>query len=361
MKKLIIWIFVLIVIGFIATAFIVSRNNSTLKSGEKNFAYIDTAKITKIFLADKKDNTVLLVKQDSGLWKLNNTFDAQPEMLRELLRTIMYVTVRNPVPRNMHNNVISRMSSHSTKVEIYAEVYTIDFLGLKLWPREKLVRTYYVGDNTQDNTGTFMLMEDADMAFVVHIPGFRGFLHTRYSPRQFDWLDHGIFRYSIPKISSVSVKYPDYPDRSFILKNPDNENFEIYNVERGKIMNLDTIRTINYLNSYTDVRYETSLNDLKESQLDSIRKLRSFTIIKITDRNGDTKKIELKRIKSPEGSVNVMGDPIEYNLERLYGVINNKDVVFVQYFVFGSLMKDYSYFIKNQKDETQETNFQTIL
>lgn len=361
MKKLIIWITIFLITAFIVIAFIASRNNSTLNPGEKDFAFTDTASITKIFLADKSDNSVLLVKQDSGLWKLNETLVAQPEMVRELLRTIMYVSVKSPVSRSMHNTVISWMSANSTKVEIYAKVYTIDFLGIKLWPREKLVRTYYVGDNSQDNTGTFMLMKDADMAFICHIPGFKGFLQTRYSPLQKDWRDHGVFRYSIPDITSLSIDYPDFPERSFVLNNPDNENFEVVNSVMGKIVNLDTIRVINYMNAFTDVRYETILTDMEDVKRDSLMRIKPFTIIEVRDRNNNIQKISLIRIQLPEGSTNIMGDPIEFDQERLFGVLNDNEIVIAQYFVFGPLMQEYFYFLKGDKatDEGSE-EFQTI-
>lgn len=361
MKRFIIWTVTVLIIGFIATAFVASNNKSTLKSGEKNFAYTDTASITRVFLADKNDNEVLLVKQDSGMWKLNDEYFAQPEMINELLRTIMYVTVRSPVPRTQHNTVIGRMSANSIKVEIYAMVYTIDFLGIKFWPREKLVRTYYVGDNTQDNMGTYMLMNDADMAFIVHIPGFRGFLHTRYSPKSNDWRDHGVFRYSIPKIEAITVNYPNFPERSFVLKNPDNENFEVSNPKLGIINNLDTIRTINFLNAFTDVRYESVISDMKESKRDSILKMNPFCSIEVLDRDNDIQKIKLFQIKLPEGSTNIMGDTVNFDQERLYGVLNDNEIVIAQYFVFGLLMKDYFYFQKGEKPQNEEAKeFQTI-
>lgn len=361
MKKIIIWIFAVLVVGFIVTAFIVSSNKSTLKSGEKNFAFTDTASITKIFLADKKNHSVLLIKQDSGMWLLNDKYYAQPEMINELLKTIMYITVRRPVSNAEHNNVIKRMSSHSTKVEIYAKVYTIDFLGIKLWPREKLVRTYYVGDNTQDNLGTYMLMEDADNAFVVHIPGFRGFVHTRYSPMLSDWRDHGVFRYSIPQISSITINYPEYPERSIVLKNPDNENYEVSNPILGTITNLDTIRTINFMNAFTDVRYEMLLTDLSDHTRDSILKLPEFCTIEIKDRNNKIKSIKLIRIGVPEGTTNLLGDTIKYDQERLYGILPNNEIVIAQYFVFGPLMRDYLYFVKdNNLQEAKPQEFQTI-
>lgn len=362
LKKWYLWLPLAVVAIVFLMIYISNRSNTTLNPGEKNFAIVDTAAVTRVFMADKQNNTVLLEKTDSAGWILNKKYSAQPEMTKELLYTLMYVTVRNPVPKTQHDNVVKDLASFATKVEVYAKVYYIDFWGIKLFPYEKCVRTYYIGSATQDNTGTFMMMEDAELPFVVHIPGFRGFLQPRYSPRESDWRDHKVFRYTLPQIATVSVNYPQYPERSFLLTNPDNLNFEIENKEIGKLKQLDTVRVISYLNAFTDVRFESFLSDLAENTRDSIRRLSPFCIITVTDRKQVSNSISLIRIKVPEGSVNLMGIPAEYDPERLYGIVNGKDLVLAQYFVFGSLMRYYSQFALDGKDKkADEEKFQTIL
>ncbi|MPM06185.1 hypothetical protein SDC9_52481 [bioreactor metagenome] len=339
LKKWFVWLPLLLVAALFLTIYLTNRSNTTLNPGEKNFAITDTASVTKIFLADKKNNRVLLERNDSNNWILNKKYSAQPEMIQELLYTLMYVTVRNPVPKSQYDMVFKQLSTFSTKVEVYATVYYIDFMGIRLFPHEKCIRTYYVGSSTMDNMGTFMMMEDAEMPFVMHIPGFRGFLEPRYSPREYDWRDHKVFRYTLASIAKVNVSYPKYADRSFELTNPDNINFSISNEVSGKLKKLDTVKVINYLNAFTDVRFETFINDFPAAKQDSIRKETPFCIISVTDRQGNTNSISLLRIKLPEGSTNITGEPIEWDPERLYGIVNGKDLVMAQYFVFGSLMR----------------------
>lgn len=361
LKKWFIWLPIALIVALVLIVYIANRSNTTLNPGEKNFAINDTASVTRVFLADKQNNSVLLSRNDSGGWTLNNTYMAQPEMINELLYTLMYVTVRSPVPRTMYDNVIKNLSGFAYKVEVYATVYRIDFWGMHLFPHEKKIRTYYVGEATQDNTGTFMIMEDADMPFICHIPGFRGYLQPRYSPREQDWRDHGVFRYQLPQIEEISVTYPQFPDRSFILKNPDNINFSVTNELSGPLQTLDTVRVINYLNAFVDVRFESFLNDIDTRKQDSIRMLTPFCIITVTNRKGESNSITLIRIKSPEGSVSIMGDPIEYDPERLYGILNGKDLIVAQYFVFGSLLRYYGNFdLQAEKTENSENNLNRI-
>ncbi|HBG71474.1 MAG: hypothetical protein A2W93_14580 [Bacteroidetes bacterium GWF2_43_63] len=362
LKKWYFWIPLLLVLALFLTVFLTNRSSTTLNPGEKNFAISDTATVTRVFLADKRKNSVLLERTDSNGWMLNKKYSVQPEMMEELLYTLMYVTVRNPVPKTQYDMVFKQLAGFSTKVEVYATVYRIDLMGIRLFPYEKCIRTYYVGSATMDNTGTYMMMEDAEMPFIMHIPGFRGFLEPRYSPREYDWRDHKVFRYTLASIAKVSVTYPKYADRSFELLNPDNSNFSVTNEVVGKLKNIDTVKVINYLNAFTDARFEEFLNKLPIEKQDSIRKSTPFCIISVTDRKNETNSITLYRIKLPEGSINLTGDPIEFDPERLYGVVNGKDLVMAQYFVFGSLMRYASEFAPS--DNTQPVKidkFDTLL
>ena len=66
---------------------LVSNRYSTLKEKETAFAVRDTAAETQVFIADKKDNSVLLERIKSG-WKLNVQFVANTKVVDFLLSTM---------------------------------------------------------------------------------------------------------------------------------------------------------------------------------------------------------------------------------------------------------------------------------
>ena len=51
--------------------FYFTKNNSTIKGEYSDFAVEDTASITKIFMADKANNQVLLERSDNSKWLVN--------------------------------------------------------------------------------------------------------------------------------------------------------------------------------------------------------------------------------------------------------------------------------------------------
>lgn len=347
-KKYWIILIILFLAAITTTVLWKKQSDGTLNPGEKDFAISDTSIVTKIFLADKRDRTVLLEKQNGSVWKLNAKYNAQPNMINELLRTIMYVSVKAPVPRSMKDNVIKRMSSGAIKVEIYAKTPWINLWGLKLFEKERLIRTYYVGDNTMDNTGTFFLMEGSDQPYITYIPGFNGFLQTRYSSKESDWRDHAIFNASIPEIKEISVQYPLSPENSFSIENKPGSNYQLRDGVGKNVNNFDTTKIVSYLSSFTDIRFEAFLNDFEQKKVDSIIAQPVFAQVKLTSTSGEkNKEIKFFRIVAPEGSTDLFGEPLEFDRERLHGYTKEDGLILCQYFVFGSIFRQLSDFIKN--------------
>lgn len=58
-----------------------------------------------------------------------------------------------------------------------------------------------------------MLKEGADKAYIVYIPGFRGFVSTRFTANPNDWRDHVVFNSNLADIQSVSVEFGADPQR----------------------------------------------------------------------------------------------------------------------------------------------------
>lgn len=341
---------------------VLSERNSTYGSAENEFAVTDTASITKIFLANMDGSSVLLEKKDSGSWILNSEYPVQKTVIETLLRTMMYVTVRMPVATSARDNVLKFIASGGTKVEIYQEVYLIDFLGIKLFKRERRTKTYYVGDNTQDNSGTYMKMEKSDVPFVTYIPGFSGFLHTRYSTNQYDWRDHTVVSLYLKDIDKISMNYPQVPEKSFILENPDNKNFKLFAIaSKQYVSNADTMKMINYLSGFYDVRFEFFEQDAEHNLRDSLLAIEPFQELTIFPRKGNpitlTTYLKPNSLSAEDVEARYFDDSdYKWDRERMWAFVNNgKDLVTIQYFVFGRILKPLQYFLEGTEEGVSQT------
>ncbi|MGI6593338.1 MAG: hypothetical protein ACOX2C_08745 [Bacteroidales bacterium] len=89
--------------------------------------------------------------------------------------------LKSPVPISfLEIMYLKRMSSFGAKVEIYARVPWARIGSLWIFPKERKIRTFYVGDNPPDKIGTYFLMEGAKEPYIMYIPGMMGFLQNYF-------------------------------------------------------------------------------------------------------------------------------------------------------------------------------------
>ena len=192
-----------------------NRYLSTLQGEASDFQVWDTASVTKIYLADRRENESLLERQEDG-WTLNGIYKAHPKQVNYLLTTLYKIRIKMPVSVASHDNIVKQLASQSTKVEIYQIVPRVNlFDKIKLFYHEKRTKVFYVGDATMDSSGTFMLKEGADKAYIVYIPSFRGFISTRFTANPDDWRDHTIFHEKLADIQSVEIDFNE--DRKSVV------------------------------------------------------------------------------------------------------------------------------------------------
>lgn len=349
-KKTRVTLLIAILLLIVALGLIFTNTYSTLRKSDSEFAVSDTALITKVFLADKSNNEVTLERNPDGTWSVNGKYMAQQAKITSFLKTLQDLQVRNPVPLIARNNVITRMSAIAKKVEIYQVVPRINLFNVvKLFPREKKVKTYYVGDVTADNQGTFMLMEGAESPYVVNIAGFRGFVATRYSAIASDWRDYSVFRSKLNEIQSVQLEFPEEPHESYRMTVMDNQNITLESLYDEVVYpSYDTIRVLGFLTSFEDIRFEALLENLIEKEfIDSVKASMPRTIITLTDRQGLKNEVYLFKKMGFAALYSEDGATLEpMDLDRAYALVNDReDFVLVQYYVFDRVTRPLSYFI----------------
>ncbi len=336
-----------ILVVIIGTLFLVNRSYTTLEDAESGFAVADTAGITKIFMVDKNNRSVKLVKDVPGKWILNDKFPAQNYNVNTLLKTIKDLKVRYPVPLAARDNVIRRLATIARKVEIYQSAYRINlFNKIKLFPYEKLARTYYVGDATQDNMGTFVQMEGAQQPYVVFLPSLRGFIYPRYSTDEDDWRDHMIFRTPLQDFASVQIEFKGKPDESFVVEADREGNLSMKMLGDQQHLAYDTLRMLQFVTAFKDIRYESVLNNkLEASYIDSLASGQVAHLITLREKDGDTFVVRTYRKGGFSELYDKEGAALEpFDLDRLYAFINDdRDFVLIQYFVFDKVLRTASY------------------
>ena len=165
-KKLIL---LLLLFGSVALAFYAWRkwnvkNTGTLNEDSKNFSFADTAKVSRIFIANKAGQKAELTRIDEGKWLVNGKYPARIDLIVSILKCLKYLEVKHPVSEKATPYVIKDLATQAIKVEFYSG--------------DNPLRFFYVGGETQDHTGTYMLLvnhetgENYDKPYVMGLPGF---------------------------------------------------------------------------------------------------------------------------------------------------------------------------------------------
>ncbi len=324
-----------------------NRYLTSLRGEAYDFTVRDTASVTRLFFADKSGNQVLLSRTEEG-WKVNEKYDAQPTMVNNMLQTLDKMRIKMPVSLASHNNVITRMAGTNTKVEVYQIVPRINlFNKIKLFPHEKLTKVFYIGDVTQDNSGTYVLKEGADKAYIVHLHGFRGFISSRFSANQEDWRDHKIISNDISEIASVKLEFNNEPENSFIINEKGRFTYEMKRLHDDSNIDFDTIRVLNLLTSFNDVRFEAFLTDITQERRDSIINSPYQERLTLITKDGKENVIRTYTMRINASAFGFTENDWDDDPDHKYAYVeNNDELVMIQDFAFGKILRPAKYYEK---------------
>jgi hypothetical protein len=307
---------------------------STIGAKDNDFAVKDTASITKIFIAAKNNQTVTLTRQSKGVWLVNNRFVARPDCVNNLLYTINMVTVKTVIDPRSWNTIIKTMAAQASKVEIYEG--------------DSRVKVFYIGGETADELGTYMLLsnpeteENFKQPYVTYIPGFDGYLTTRFFIKEDDWRDRTICQYYPYDLKSVAMFYPQ-ADSCFQINILGKNQFSLDNpLTHQKAARIDTIAVKQYLTYFQSLAWEvTAITSKKDSIINSP----PFAILRIEDLKGKVTTVKMFHRLAGNMQQEKYNIDYKYDPDRMFALINDKDFVVMQYFVFGKILQPVTYFL----------------
>ncbi|MFZ4797036.1 MAG: DUF4340 domain-containing protein [Bacteroidia bacterium] len=293
-----------------------------------DFAIADTSAIDKIFIADRNGNTVILEKKGSQTWIINNNKMADFSKIELLLATVKNLAVLRPVPQSEHNSAVGDLATIGIKAQFYA--------------KDETVKTLYVGSATQEQNGTYMLIEGSTKPYAVHIPGFFGYLTPRFICDTLTWRDRTVFNYQSEEIKSIAFNYENAANSFFI----DNSNVQaplIFDANKK----VKTITDIQFLKFYVATFKQLNFDGYDENQspklIDSLLQNKPICTINITNKNGAIQSLKLytKAIdKHTKQAINEeTGEYLKFDTERYWAFLNNdQSLMLIQQYNFGKVM-----------------------
>lgn len=330
MKKNRIIIGLIVILGIVSVILVSRNSNSSIKRELRDFAVEDTASVDRIFMV-RKDNQQVLLTRENGHWLVNEKYIVRTDAIDNLLKTLNRIRVKSPVSVTMLDNAVKMLATRNTKVEVYN--------------RKKLVKTIYVGGPTQDQMGTFMMLEGSSVPFVVHIPGFVGYLSSRFFVDETSWRSTTIFNYNFNDIKAISVDNPENPGASFRLTSSGNNQYSITTPGGEKIPGtLDSVGVRFYISQFEKVNFEFFADITSQSIKDSLLASKPYRILTLEDHAGTSRKLVAWK-RPANGKLDPDGNPLIWDDERMWALIDDKSWVVIQFYVFNSLFANAGNFV----------------
>lgn len=356
-NRILIIIAVVVAVAAAVIAYVLSRPTFV-----QDYHIEDTSSITKIFLADKEDNEVTLTREADSSWTVNGEYAANQPLVDLLLETLNTMRIRQQVNKNAVPNAIKDIAAHGIKVEIYQNEPFINWFGgrLKLFTREKLTTTYYVGRETQDHLASFMYRKGDGVPYIIHIPGFRGFLTPRFVTDPLKWRSHLIVDLNVHDLQRIELEIPEQQEESFAIVR-DGDGFAMEMLQSHQRVNgFDTARVAQMLSSFTWLNFDEFASIVPNTFADSCVQGQPRAILRITDTKGNQSEVKTYIKYNNPDDLKAMPDPDMYevfDLNRLYAIVshggstsdNPGDTVLIQYFVFDNILQPASYFLGADK------------
>ncbi|MEM9525001.1 MAG: DUF4340 domain-containing protein [Bacteroidota bacterium] len=179
------------------------------RGNDRQFAQSDLDVVHRIFVADRKGHTVTLTRGGVTGW-LADGKPANENVLKNLLNAVSRIDVQSLPANAAVPNMVKNLASTGILVQLYDE-------------QDRKLRGYYIGGSTNDERGTFAIMEASENPYIVHIPGWTGNIRHRFNLWDDEWRDKVYFRVDPDKVEQFSIEYPKQRDKSFRLERESND------------------------------------------------------------------------------------------------------------------------------------------
>ena len=245
------------------------------------------------------------------------------------------ISVQSSVSSDLKKTVVGNMASRHKKVQIFEN--------------GKNTKTYFIGSPTSDHYGTYMLLEKngkkSSEAYVMHLPGFNGFLESRFYTEIKDWKHTGVYTMNPENIKQIKVEHYESPEDSYVITQADGR-FDFTTIDGVPVGDYNLTLLQNYVRTYEKIFYN-QIGDYTETQVDSIKKEDPTYIVSVTDNADNVKQVFFTLKETGETMDSIIGKAIAYDVNMIHGYYpEGEEIYLFQYFSLGNMFAKKSYFIQ---------------
>lgn len=311
-----------LIICLAITAYFYNQSqNSTIRTDRRDFSIADTSQVSLIRITSKAPEIVLLTRIDIQNWSVNEKYKANKSAMYYLLKTLSRMEIAYPVPLSLRDNVIGNLAVKGLKVDVRMK----DGSG----------KTFYVGSENKELTASYMMLKNASEPYAIHIPGFRGYLSSRFFTNEYLWRDKKIMNYETQAITAIKMKYSteDHKNESFKIHFND-DSYRLTSMLTNEELSSNPMKVNAYKTSFQKLYAEAFV--MLPLNKDSLRS--SEPIFNLTVETAK-EKTSLKVFHKKAHTERSASEQTIYDPERLYAYVNDNDWMIIQKNTFENVIK----------------------
>lgn len=333
-KILILVVFGLLLVGLSIYAARVVFNQGKSTEQLADFAIADTAAVDKIKISDSFGGAIELVRK-GGQWETADGKCVQQDPVHNILHTFINIGVQSYLPEKAVNNIRNQISINYRKVEIFQH---------GTW-----VKTWYVGNSTSNHYGTYAVLETAEdgkseAPVILEMRGLKGTIEPRFFTDYRQWQCTQIYSSSSENITSVKLQHYETPSLSFVVEQKGKQQFAL-KINGKEVTDFDKVKADEYFHRFQNVHFNMPNYWLNPKQIDSLKQTKPFYKLTVNDKKQGVISVSTYKIALAEPETDMLGDTSYYDLNSLWGILDDGSLVRVQYFVFDKIAVPPSFFL----------------
>lgn len=191
-----------LIVSCVVLAVVLYISNRELFSAldKKMFQVADQTQINKVVIKPATGEALEL-RFDGTKWQVNNSFQADPQMIKILFATILQTEPRREVALSLQDSISNHIKTSGREI--------------LLFEGDQLVKQFWVGGNDAKTETYFQLPDGAP--YVVQVPGYRLYIASVFELSALDWRDKWLFNFNWQNFRTLKANFPAESQNDFII------------------------------------------------------------------------------------------------------------------------------------------------
>ena len=256
--------------GFLILIILYGNSGDKIVVDKNLFKVFDQTKIDRVIL--KKSNEQIELHFDGAKWVVNNSFEADGQLIKVFFATLLQTEPRRPVAQRLRDSIHQQINK--TGVEV------------KLFEGETLQKSFVVGGNDRKSE-TYYELTGSGAPYLVTIPGYRVYVAAIYELNSYDWRDKRIFNFNWQNFKRLTASFAGNEKESFAISFQN----KFFGLEGNP--NADTTKLNDYLDAVSLVEAARYLPAGESVVYDSILASAPYYSIEVSDIANRTYRLDL--------------------------------------------------------------------